>query len=94
MKKRAGFKPIIVNNQEYRYSLSFGEYISGQGHEALWTKEDSLIIYTFDDKKHEFWLNNINFPADFIHSTNRGKNRDRMWGKKEIEFIIKNYLKI
>ena len=93
MKKRAGFKPITVNNQEYKYSLSFGEYVSGQGRAAKFTKQNSLIIYNSDDKKHEFWLNNIEFPPDFIHSNWRGKHRDRIWGKKEVEFVIKNYLK-
>lgn len=84
MKTRKHFREIVVNNKKYLYVFSFPK----PSHIP-----SSIYIFTEKDVRYSFSLKNIIYPENFQHSCWRGKHRDRDWGKREVEYIIKNYLK-
>lgn len=89
LKPRKGFKKIVVDGEEFLYSVSKPK-----------NGGVDLILYDSSGSKSEIRnIHKLNIPkSEFISKDGspvwKGKHGDAAWGKKPIAWVIKNKLKV
>lgn len=89
LKPRKGFKKIVVDGEEFLYSVSKPK-----------NGGVDLILYDSSGSKSEIRnIHKLNIPkSEFISKDGspvwKGKHGDASWGKKPIAWVIKNKLKV
>lgn len=83
MKRRSGFKKIVVDGIEYQYIISFPV-----------DKPALVVVYSSDTTKMEIPLKSATIiDRQDVPPTWRGKRGDKGFGRYEVACIIKQYIK-
>ena len=78
MKKRKGYSPIVVDNKQFQYSVSFGKA--------------GIDVYIFDVNDYKYVIRVAPEDMNFTPPDWRGKWKDQSISKKVVSELIKKYI--